>query len=29
VNRHTDIWLRRDGKWRCIAAHITVHKAVV
>lgn len=27
VNRYTDIWLKRDGRWRCIAAHITVHKA--
>lgn len=27
VNRYTDIWLKQDGKWRCIAAHITVHKA--
>jgi ketosteroid isomerase-like protein len=27
VNRYTDIWLKQDGQWRCIAAHITVHKA--
>jgi ketosteroid isomerase-like protein len=27
VSRYTDIWLKRDGRWLCIAAHITVHKA--
>lgn len=28
VNRYTDIWHKRaDGRWQCIAAHITVHKA--
>lgn len=27
INRYTDLWLKRAGKWRCIAAHITVHKA--
>jgi ketosteroid isomerase-like protein len=27
VNRYTDIWHKHDGRWRCIAAHITVHKA--
>jgi uncharacterized protein (TIGR02246 family) len=27
VNRYTDIWHRQDGRWRCVAAHITVHKA--
>jgi ketosteroid isomerase-like protein len=28
VSRYTDIWHRRDGgRWLCIAAHITVHKA--
>jgi uncharacterized protein (TIGR02246 family) len=26
VNRYTDIWRKDGGKWRCIAAHITVHK---
>lgn len=26
VNRYTDIWHKRDGKWTCIAAHITTHK---
>ena len=26
VNRYTDIWRKRDGKWQCIAAHITMHK---
>ena len=26
-NRYTDIWLKQDGRWRCIQAHITVHKA--
>jgi ketosteroid isomerase-like protein len=27
VSRYTDIWYKRDGRWRCVAAHITVHKA--
>ncbi len=27
TNRYTDVWLKSDGQWRCIAAHITVHKA--
>lgn len=28
VNRYIDIWHRQaDGCWRCIAAHITTHKA--
>lgn len=27
VSRYTDIWLRVDGRWLCIAAHITVQKA--
>ncbi|MBE7416590.1 MAG: nuclear transport factor 2 family protein [Ideonella sp.] len=27
VSRYTDIWHRRDGRWHCIAAHITEHKA--
>lgn len=27
INRYTDIWLKQDGKWLCVAAHITVHKA--
>ena len=27
VSRYTDIWHKKDGRWRCIAAHITVHKA--
>lgn len=27
VSRYTDIWHQRDGRWLCIAAHITVHKA--
>jgi ketosteroid isomerase-like protein len=26
-NRYTDIWLKQDGQWRCIQAHITVYKA--
>ena len=26
VNRYTDIWRKRDGRWQCIAAHITTHK---
>lgn len=29
INRYTDIWHRQaDGRWRCVAAHITTHKAV-
>lgn len=28
VNRYTDIWHKRDGRWQCIAAHITTHKAL-
>jgi ketosteroid isomerase-like protein len=27
VSRYTDIWHKRDGRWSCVAAHITVHKA--
>jgi ketosteroid isomerase-like protein len=27
VSRYTDIWHKHNGGWRCIAAHITVHKA--
>ena len=27
VSRYTDIWHQRDGRWLCIAAHITVHRA--
>ena len=27
VSRYTDIWQKQNGRWRCIAAHITVHKA--
>lgn len=23
VSRYTDIWLKADGRWRCISAHIT------
>jgi uncharacterized protein (TIGR02246 family) len=26
VSRYTDVWHQQDGRWRCIAAHITVHK---
>jgi hypothetical protein len=26
VNRYTDIWHKRDGRWICIAAHVTRHK---
>ncbi len=26
VNRYTDIWAKRDGRWWCVAAHITVHR---
>lgn len=27
LSRYTDIWHRCGGRWLCIAAHITVHKA--
>jgi ketosteroid isomerase-like protein len=27
VSRYTDIWHRREGRWVCIAAHITAHRA--
>ena len=27
VNRYTDIWAKRGGRWWCVAAHITVYKA--
>jgi ketosteroid isomerase-like protein len=27
VSRYTDIWHKQNGRWLCIAAHITVHKA--
>ena len=27
VSRYTDIWQKRDGRWLCIAAHISVHRA--
>ena len=27
VSRYTDIWHKENGLWRCIAAHITAHKA--
>jgi hypothetical protein len=27
VSRYTDIWQRRGGRWVCIAAHITAHRA--
>lgn len=27
VSRYTDIWHLRNGAWRCIAAHITEHRA--
>jgi hypothetical protein len=26
VNRYTDIWHQRNGRWTCIAAHVTRHK---
>lgn len=26
VNRYTDIWQKRDGRWVCVAAHVTRHK---
>lgn len=25
VDRYTDIWVKRDGRWQCVAAHITNH----
>lgn len=27
VSRYTDVWLKQDGSWRCILAHINVYKA--
>jgi hypothetical protein len=27
ISRYTDIWHRTGGRWWCVAAHITVHKA--
>jgi ketosteroid isomerase-like protein len=27
VSRYTDIWHWHDGRWLCLAAHITVHRA--
>ena len=27
ISRYTDIWAKRDGRWLCVAAHITVHRA--
>ena len=27
VSRYSDIWHKQDGRWLCIAAHITVHQA--
>lgn len=27
VSRYTDIWQKRDGRWLCIAAHVSVHSA--
>jgi ketosteroid isomerase-like protein len=26
ANRYTDIWHKRDGRWLCVAAHVTRHK---
>jgi ketosteroid isomerase-like protein len=26
VNRYTDLWHKRDGRWMCIGAHVTRHK---
>lgn len=26
INRYTDIWTKKNGRWVCVAAHITVHK---
>ena len=23
AGRYTDIWARQDGRWRCVAAHVT------
>jgi len=27
ISRYTDIWVKRDGRWLCVAAQITVHRA--
>jgi ketosteroid isomerase-like protein len=26
-NRYTDVWVRHAARWRCVAAHITTHRA--
>jgi ketosteroid isomerase-like protein len=23
AGRYTDIWMRREGRWRCVSAHVT------
>ncbi|HTG96346.1 MAG TPA: nuclear transport factor 2 family protein [Burkholderiales bacterium] len=23
AGRYTDVWMRRDGRWRCVSAHVT------
>jgi len=23
AGRYTDVWARRQGQWRCVAAHVT------
>ncbi|MFN0182900.1 MAG: nuclear transport factor 2 family protein [Aquabacterium sp.] len=28
-SRYTDIWVKQDGRWVCVAAHITAHAAVM
>ncbi len=27
VSRYTDIWAKEEGRWQCLAAHITPHVA--
>lgn len=26
ISRYTDIWVKHEGRWRCVAAHLTTHK---
>ncbi len=26
ISRYTDIWVKQNGQWRCVAAHITAHQ---
>jgi uncharacterized protein (TIGR02246 family) len=27
ISRYTDIWVKREGRWTCVAAHLTTYKA--